>query len=142
VYGEALTHLQEQTAGNPMLLGEMLRLVIEWCVRRRPKDEQDRWKQAAITAARDAERRKEMTDMATTIAEAYIEEGEARGEARGELKGMLKERRSLLIKFARARFGHPNADAEATINAISDLDRLDILVDRFNSATSWDDLVK
>ncbi len=72
---------------------------------------------------------------------AILEEGEARGEARGEAKGEAKEARKILLLFGRDKFGEPSADVPATLDAITDVDRLNDLLLRLKHAASWQELL-
>jgi hypothetical protein len=59
-------------------------------------------------------------------------------EHHGELKGIRKT----LIRQGRIRFGRLDKGSRARIEAIDDLDRLELLSERLLSATSWADLLK
>jgi hypothetical protein len=69
-----------------------------------------------------------------------LEEGEARGIARG-LERAKTRARALLMKQARKRFGGSDAGAEAALNAIDDLDRLDRMAEALLDVTSWAELL-
>ena len=55
--------------------------------------------------------------------QAIIEEGEAKGEA----KGKTAEARNMIFLQGRSKFGEPSAEAEAALNALSDVSQLEEL---------------
>jgi predicted transposase YdaD len=67
--------------------------------------------------------------------------GRAEGEAKGRAEGEIEEARSILIRQGRKRWGEPDERILAGIAAISDLDRLALLLDRILDASSWDELL-
>jgi hypothetical protein len=56
-------------------------------------------------------------------------------------KGQTKEAQKMLLRFAARRFGSIPANIEAAILAITDLERLERMIDRVNDASGWDDLL-
>ena len=52
----------------------------------------------------------------------------------------IDEAKRILLRQGRKRFGRAKVDIKARIEALSDLNRLEQLVDRVLDATSWDDL--
>jgi predicted transposase YdaD len=69
--------------------------------------------------------------------QAIIREGEAIGEAKGE----AKEARKLIFLLGRNKFGEPSAEAEAALNALSDVNRLEELGVRLLRVSSWEELL-
>jgi predicted transposase YdaD len=67
-------------------------------------------------------------------------EGEARGRAKGEARGRAEEAREILLRQGRRRLGPPDESVRDRIAALSDLDRLDHLLDRVFEVASWDEL--
>ena len=65
--------------------------------------------------------------------QAIIEEGEAKGEA--------KEARKMIFLQGRSKFGKPSAEAEAALNALSDVSQLEALGVRLLRASSWEELL-
>lgn len=59
----------------------------------------------------------------------------------GELRGELKRSHLLLLRQGRKQFGAPDAETEANLKAIRDLDRLERLADAILSAKSWPELL-
>jgi hypothetical protein len=53
----------------------------------------------------------------------------------------IDEAKRILLRQGRKRFGRAKVDIKARIEALSDLNRLEQLVDRVLDATSWDDLI-
>jgi predicted transposase YdaD len=68
-------------------------------------------------------------------------EGEARGRAEGEARGRAEEARTILLHQGRKRLGPPDESVLDRIAALSDLDRLDLLLDRLLEVASWDELL-
>lgn len=69
--------------------------------------------------------------------QAIIEEGEAIGEAKGKKEGSRK----LILLQGRSKFGDPSAEAEAALNALSDVRQLEKLGVRLLHASSWEELL-
>jgi hypothetical protein len=65
--------------------------------------------------------------------QAIIEEGEALGEA--------KEARKMILLQGQSKFGEPSAEAEAALNALSDVRQLEKLGVRLLRASSWEELL-
>ncbi len=65
-----------------------------------------------------------------------------KGEATGEAKGQIKADRATLLRQGRKKFGPPSETVEATINALTDLDRLNALLDRILDVSTWDELLE
>jgi len=63
------------------------------------------------------------------------------GEARGEARGRLLEARRFLMRFAERTLGPAPATAQAALEAIDDLDRLERMADRLPGVQSWDELL-
>jgi Domain of unknown function (DUF4351) len=53
----------------------------------------------------------------------------------------IDEAKRILLRQGRKRFGRAKVDIKDRIEALSDLNRLEQLVDRVLDATSWDDLI-
>jgi predicted transposase YdaD len=68
-------------------------------------------------------------------------EGEAKGRAEGEAKGRAAEARKILLRQGRKRLGPPEESVQDRIAALSDVDRLDLLLDRLLDVASWDELL-
>ena len=75
--------------------------------------------------------------MGQTIAEAIFEEGELKGLERGR----LQHARTMLIRFVRKRLGEPDEATRAAIEGTTDLDRLERMLDRHDTAADWADLL-
>lgn len=69
----------------------------------------------------------------SVTSQAIIEEGEAIGEA--------KAARKMIFLMGRSQFGKPSAEAEAALNALSDVGQLEKLGIRLLRADSWEDLL-
>ena len=79
------------------------------------------------------------------IIEDWIADGEARGEARGEVRGAARgkeeEARNLLLRLGTKRFGEPGKSVRARIEAISQIEALEQLVERTVDVEAWQDLL-
>jgi predicted transposase YdaD len=69
----------------------------------------------------------------STAYQAILEEGEVIGQE--------KEARRLLLRLGRKRLGEPDATVEASVQAITDLERLELLAERVQEVASWQDLL-
>ncbi len=67
--------------------------------------------------------------------------GEATGRDKGLIEGSVTAVRAALLRQGRKKFGPPSETVEATINALTDLDRLNALLDRILDVPTWDDLL-
>jgi hypothetical protein len=64
-----------------------------------------------------------------------------KGIAVGETRARGAEVRASILRLGGKRFGSPPADAAARLQAVTDLARLEALLDRVLDATGWDDLL-
>lgn len=60
---------------------------------------------------------------------------------RGVKKGRVEEARTAVLVVGRKRFGEPNEATRARLNAISDADSLERLLERAVTASGWDELL-
>jgi hypothetical protein len=58
-----------------------------------------------------------------------------------EMKAHLEGVVASLLRLGRKKFGPPDPRIEATVAAIGDLDRLNLLLDRIFDVSSWDELL-
>jgi predicted transposase YdaD len=73
--------------------------------------------------------------------QAILDEGRAEGLIQGEARGRAEEARQLLLRLGRKRLGEPEATVEATVRAIDDLERLELLAERVSDVKSWPELL-
>lgn len=86
----------------------------------------------------------------STTYQAILDEGRAEGEIKGRSEGraegltmgQVEEARRLLLRLGRKRLGYPGAAAEAAVHAISNVERLELLIDRITEVASWQDLLQ
>jgi predicted transposase YdaD len=57
-------------------------------------------------------------------------------------EGRAEEVRKLLLRWGRKRLGEPNAAIEAAVQAITDLERLELLAERVHEVASWQELLQ
>lgn len=62
-------------------------------------------------------------------------------EEKGRQEGRLKEGHRLLYRWGCNRFGPPDAETEAALRAIRDLDRLERMADTVLTAQSWQEFL-
>jgi predicted transposase YdaD len=64
-----------------------------------------------------------------------------KGEAKGKAEGKAEEARRILLLQGRHRFGEPSGEVVATLEALTDVEKLEALTVRMLEATSWQDLL-
>jgi predicted transposase YdaD len=69
--------------------------------------------------------------------QAILEEGREEGRSEGETKEAIK----ILKKLGTRRFGSPDLSVLATIEAITDLERIESLSERLLDVSSWEELL-
>jgi predicted transposase YdaD len=67
--------------------------------------------------------------------------GRAEGEAKGRAEGLVEAARQILLHQGRKKLGEPDVQVLTEIAAISQLDRLNLLLDRILDASNWDELL-
>jgi hypothetical protein len=67
--------------------------------------------------------------------------GRAEGEAKGRAEGEVEQARRILLGLGRKKLGEPDERVLGLVAGISDLDRLDLLLDRLLEVTTWDELL-
>jgi hypothetical protein len=72
-----------------------------------------------------------------TIREAWIEEGLREGVKKGEIKGV----RGLILHLGRKKLGEPPAEVVAALNGMTDMDRLESVLDRVGQVPDWQALL-
>jgi hypothetical protein len=81
----------------------------------------------------------------SSVYQAILAEGEAKGKAEGiaegEAKGKAEEAKKILLRLGRKRFGPPDKATRATLEALTDLNRLEDLSERVLVVTSWQELL-
>jgi predicted transposase YdaD len=82
----------------------------------------------------------------STTYQMILDEGRAEGLTKGRAEGLsmgrLEEARQLLLRLGRKRLGQPDAEVEASVQAISELERLESLIERVIEVASWRDLLQ
>jgi len=74
--------------------------------------------------------------------QAIIEEGVEQGLQRGRAEGRALGERIALVGLGTQKFGPPDAARRAALDAVTDVDRLEAMINRLFEATSWDDLLR
>jgi len=78
--------------------------------------------------------------MAITIAQSLQQEARQEGLQEGLEKGVLRGKLSTLRRQGSKRFGPPNEQQSSELNALTDLDRLDRMLDHVNEVLTWADV--
>jgi predicted transposase YdaD len=74
----------------------------------------------------------------STTYQAILDEGRAEGVT----KGRTEEARKLLLRIGRKKLGPSAGAVEAAVQAITDLERLELLAERVHDAASWQELLQ
>jgi predicted transposase YdaD len=73
--------------------------------------------------------------------QAFIEEGRRKGLEEGLEEGRAGEARKIILRQGRIRFGEAGDAVRSRLEAISDLEQLELLGDRLLIVSSWDQLL-
>jgi predicted transposase YdaD len=73
--------------------------------------------------------------------QAIIEEGRVEGREEGRVEGRVEEARAILLRQGTKRFGPPTPQAQAALETITAIDRLELLSERLLDVESWDELL-
>jgi flagellar biosynthesis/type III secretory pathway protein FliH len=104
---------------------------------------------AEITALNGVDHLLELSARISDVAswdELFFSEGKAEGdfeEARkmGRAEGHAEEARKILLRLGSKKFGQPDEAVRDRIAALSDLDRLQDLLDRLLDVATWDEVL-
>jgi predicted transposase YdaD len=67
--------------------------------------------------------------------------GRAEGLAEGFIEGRIEEARQAVFQLGRKKIGQPGESVRAVITTITDIDRLNSLLERIHEVASWDELL-
>jgi predicted transposase YdaD len=70
-----------------------------------------------------------------------LAEGRVEGRAEGFLEGRIEEARQAVLQLGRKKIGQPGESVRAVIATITDIDRLNSLLERILEVASWDELL-
>jgi hypothetical protein len=73
--------------------------------------------------------------------QAIIEEGRVEGREEGRVEGRVEEARAILLRQGTKRFGPPTPQAQAALEAIIAIDRLELLSERLLDVESRHELL-
>jgi predicted transposase YdaD len=73
--------------------------------------------------------------------QAILRKGRAVGLVEGKAEGKAEGAKQLLLRMGRKRFGPPEPQTIAAIEAIAELERVEQLADRLLDVASWDELL-
>jgi hypothetical protein len=120
VFRKVLRQLEGLSSRERMRWSDMMHFVLSWALRRRPKDEERKLKQAAIASYRDRQRKKEITEMAEAVKQTWEEWVLEKGMESGQLRA----RQETLREQLEDRFGSLPEELVQRIEATTDAERL------------------
>jgi hypothetical protein len=108
----------------------------------------DRWNMGESIQT-DPSRHREVRALRRSLGHEIYDEGRVEGRIEGRVEGRHEGRhegriealREIIIRIGKKRFDSTNADAEAELQAIRDVERLQIYSDRILEAASWAELL-
>lgn len=130
---ESWRRLDRLHADNTERWSFLIRLTIGWIVHRRPAKDRAEMLHVAQDLANERDRPKEMKEMIQTIADLNF--------AEGELKGRTVQARSTIFRLGKRHLGPVAPEVESALNAIDDLDRLEMLTERVLEIKNWSELL-
>jgi predicted transposase YdaD len=71
------------------------------------------------------------------IVQEGLQEGLQKGLQEGRMEGAVQEARKLLLRLGSKQLGPPSARTQATLARISDLERLETLIERLGAVETW-----
>jgi hypothetical protein len=81
----------------------------------------------------------------SSVYQAILAEGRAKGRAEaraeGEAEGRIAEAKKLLLLLGQIRFGPPDKSTRASLEALTDLNRLEEFSGRLLDVTNWQELL-
>jgi predicted transposase YdaD len=77
----------------------------------------------------------------STTYQYILEEGRQEGRQEGLAMGRVEEAQRTLLRQGRIRFGAPDGATETALRAITDLERLEGLLDRLVTVSGWQELL-
>jgi len=77
-----------------------------------------------------------------TIAQSLFEEGRSEAREEGVQEGFLEGLLSTLLRQGSRRFGPPSEQQVSKLNALTDTDQLDRMIDRVYDGQSWEEVLK
>lgn len=103
---------------------------------RRPAEEHERLEQVILNSIRARRRREEVSKMFKTMIDVWREEGEARGRR----EGMMKAKQDDILRLLRLKFGDLPPVVIKRVQAIRDVEKLDVLLEQVWNADSLKDI--
>lgn len=118
----------------------LLRFALGWVLNRRPRDEKPTWIDTTLENQNDLLMREEIENMQQTIAQGWVEEGIKIGIEQGIERGAVRSLVNSIIRVGVKRLGEPAVGIREALSAITDIDHLNVLLDRVQEIASWDHL--
>jgi hypothetical protein len=124
VYAEALRHLEPLAGEDKVRWYDLMRIILSWALRHRPRGERPVLLAAAQEAQTNSERQKEVAIMGQSIGETIWDEAWLKGRAEGRAEGQLELARQLLRQLLSDRFGVLPEAVLQRIEGTTDVGRL------------------
>lgn len=128
IYAEVLKRIEPLCQSDRHRWKELLGFVLEWSLRRRPRNERPEFRAIAVDRHRDAERKREVQEMNATLEvgmdKEIFDRGVAQGVAQGVARGEIQARRADVMLLLEDRFGPIPSELRRQIDAIEDPTRL------------------
>jgi predicted transposase YdaD len=77
----------------------------------------------------------------STVYQGILRKGEAKGRIEGRREGEVEHARKTLLRQGAKKLGLLDERIEAELTAMSDLDRLNELIDRVLDVSTWEELL-
>ena len=143
VLGEAMSGLEGLTAEES---GQWLRVawyLVLLAYHRRERVEYDELVELIREQAKGSKfrERTEVEQMAETMAQWVERQARAEGRTEGWAEGRMEQTRALLLRLGSKRFGAPDDQSRAVLEAIPSLEALERLADRLLEVESWQELL-
>jgi hypothetical protein len=99
---------------------------------------------------RPTQSRQEIVDLVQSLVQGKSDLVEAMGmtkttaewwNADGKLEGRAEQARKIILRLGSKWLGAADTSATAQLDAIADVDRLERMLDRLDSASSWEDVL-
>jgi hypothetical protein len=135
-----VTHLEGMAPAERLRWLDLLSYIDAMIYHERSPGEQTMFHQTLAQSVENDELRQEVSAMGKTMADVLIEKGERQGLQKGERRAAIQTRQQTLVRLLRRRFEEVPAEIVRAVQATRDIDRLDLWLDRFATATTLDEL--
>ena len=77
----------------------------------------------------------------STTYQAIVEEGRQNGRQEGRQEGEYAHARSVLLRLGRKHLGPPGLTVRDRLDALTDIEAIDLLIDRVDEVATWEELL-